>query len=247
MGNYDKRESANDNSKVITIYPKFGQYLLFFFLILPIFGFISLLPILYIRSVGFHDIQDFFILLIVLIISLCVLTVFCMSLFFSKVQFHDTFIHLKGFTHSTFPHRIITNINYSDIVEVNNEVIKGYTVKLLIKKIDGSTISFDIAHLNNNKVFMLLHQHMVNQLIANPANEPPSFSINIENEPGSFWTGRNGELDIYINNADKLNIVTSNITLDVHVGDILTLKEEKRAQIFRIQDYSRTTYKIQET
>lgn len=173
-----------------------------------------------------------------------------MSLFFSKVQFHDTFIHLKGFTHSTFPHRIITNINYSDIVEVNNKVIsgKGLTAyKLLIKKIDGTTINFDISHLNYNKVFMLLHQHMVNQLIANPANEAPSFSINIENEPGSFWTGRNGELDIYINNADKLNIVTSNITLDVHVGDILTLKEEKRAQIFRIQDYSRTTYKIQET
>ena len=70
---------------------------------------------------------------------------------------------------------------------------------------------------------------------------------NYDNEPGAFWTGRNGELDIYINNADKLNIVTSNITLDVHVGDILTLKEEERAQIFRIQDYSRTTYKIQET
>jgi hypothetical protein len=173
-----------------------------------------------------------------------------MSLFFSKVQFHDTFIHLKGFTHSTFPHRIITNINYSDIVEVNNKVIsgKGLTAyKLLIKKIDGTTINFDISHLNYNKVFMLLHQHMVNQLIANPANEAPSFSINIENEPGSFWTGRNGELDIYINNADKLNIVTSNITLDVHVGDILTLIENNRAHIFRIQDYPRATYKIQET
>ena len=252
MSNYDKRESANDNSKVITIYPKFGQYLLFFFLILPLLGFISLLPISYIRSVGFHDmdIKGFFILLIPLIIPLCVLTDFCMSLFFTKVQFHDTFIHLKGFTHSTFPHRIITNINYSDIVEANKMVISSrgsYTVKLLIKKIDGTTISFDISRLNYNKVFMLLHQHMVNQLIANHANEVPSFSINIENEPGSFWTGRNGELDIYINNADKLNIVTSNITLDVHVGDILTLKEEDRAKIFRIQDYSRTTYNIQET
>lgn len=172
-----------------------------------------------------------------------------MSLFFTKVQFHDTFIHLKGFTHSTFPHRIITNINYSDIVEANMVISTGRysTVELLIKKIDGTTISFDISPLNNKKVFMLLHQHMVNQLIANPANEAPSFSINIENEPGSFWTGRNGELDIYINNADKLNIVTSNITLDVHVGDILTLKEENRAKIFRIQDYSRTTYNIQET
>ena len=191
MSNYDKRESANDNSKVITIYPKFGKYLLFFFLILPLFGFISLWAILYIRSVGF-------ILLIPLIFSLGVLTSFCMSLFFTKVQFHDTFIHLKGFTHSTFPHRIITNINYSDIVEANMVISTGRysTVELLIKKIDGTTISFDISPLNNKKVFMLLHQHMVNQLIANPANEAPSFSINIENEPGSFWTGRNGELDL---------------------------------------------------
>ena len=128
MSNYDKRESANDNSKVITIYPKFGQYLLFFFLIL---GFISLLPFLYIRSDGFHDIniKGFFILLILLIFS-------SMSLFFTKVQFHDTFIHLKGFTHSTFPHRIITNINYSDIVETNMVISSGRysTVKLLIKK-----------------------------------------------------------------------------------------------------------------
>lgn len=251
MSNYDKRESANDNSKVITIYPKFGQYLLFFFLILPLF-FISLVPILHIRSVfhGIHIIGFFFICLIYLIFPLLFLTSFCKSLFFTKVQFHDTFIHLKGFTHSIFRHRIITNINYSDIVEANKMVISSggsYTVKLLIKKIDGTTISFDISRLNYNKVFMLLHQHMVNQLIANPANETPSFSINIENKPGSFWTGRNGKLDIYINNADKLNIVTSNITLDVHVGDILTLKEEVRTKIFRIQDYSRTTYNIQET
>lgn len=249
MSNYDKRESANDNSKVITIYPKFGQYLLFFFLILPLFVFISLFLILYIRTVGFHDMKGFFILLMFLF-PLGILTFFCMRLFFTKVQFHDTFIHLKGFTHSTFPHRIITNINYSDIVEANNMFIgsgKSFTVKLLIKKIDGTTISVEILHLDYNKVFMLLHQHMVNQLIANPANEAPSFSINIENKPGSFWTGRNGKLDIYINNADKLNIVTSNITLDVHVGDILTLKDGEYSKIFRIQDYSRTTYKIQET
>ena len=88
---------------------------------------------------------------------------------------------------------------------------------------------------------------MANQLSNNPVNEPHTFSINIENEPGSFWTGRNGELDIYINNTDKLNIVTSNITLHIHIGDILTLIENNRAHIFRIQDYPRATYKIQET
>lgn len=39
------------------------------------------------------------------------------ALFFTKVQYHETFIQFKGFTHTLFPHKNITNINYSDIVE----------------------------------------------------------------------------------------------------------------------------------
>lgn len=50
MSDYDKRESANDDSTITTIYPKDSSYLSFFLYIVPVFGFIGLLPILVIIS-----------------------------------------------------------------------------------------------------------------------------------------------------------------------------------------------------
>ena len=251
MSNYDERESANDDSTITTIYPKDSSYLSFFLLIVPIFGFICLLPIFFIISgPGIHDGSVVFMLILSAFVLLTLINAY-RTLFFTKVQYHETFIQFKGFTHTLFPHKNITNINYSDIVEAYTFKPSGYLYTtfwlLLIKKIDGTTIKFNISIFNRNEVLILLHQHMVNQLSNNPVNELHTFSINIENEPKTFWTGRYRKLDIYINNTDKLNIVTSNITLHIHIGDILTLIGNNRAHIFRIQDYPRATYKIQET
>ena len=247
MSNYDERESANDDSTITTIYPKDSSYLSFFLLLVPVFG---LLPIFFIISgPGIHDGSVIFMLFPSAFVLFTLIYVY-RTLFFTKVQYHETFIQFKGFTHTLFPHKNITNINYSDIVEAytfKQSVSLYTTFWLLIKKIDRKTIKFNTSIFNRNEVMILLHQHMVNQLSNNPVNELYTFSINIENEPRSFWTGRNRELDIYINNTDKLNIVTSNITLHIHIGDILTLIENNRAHIFRIEDYPRATYKIQET
>lgn len=250
MSNYDERESANDDSTITTIYPKDSSYLSFFLLIVPVFGFIGLLPILVIISGPGIPLGSVVFMLFPSAVVLLTLIYVYRTLFFTKVQYHETFIQFKGFTHTLFPHKNITNINYSDIVEAytfKQSVGLYTTFWLLIKKIDGTTIKFDTSIFNRNEVLILLHQHMVNQLSNNPVNELHTFSINIENEPGSFWTGRYRKLEIYINNTDKLNIVTSNITLHIHIGDILTLIENNRAHIFRIEDYPRATYKIQET
>ncbi len=250
MSNYDKRESANDDSTITTIYPKDSSYLSFFLLIVPIFGSSCLLPIFFIiYGPGIHDGSVVFMLFLSAFVLLTLINAY-RTLFFTKVQYHETFIQFKGFTHTLFPHKNITNINYSDIVEAYTfkESVRLSTIFwLLIKKIDGTTIKFHISIFNRNEVLILLHQHMVNQLSNNPVNELHTFSINIENEPKTFWTGRYRKLDIYINNTDKLNIVTSNITLHIHLGDIMTLIGNNRAHIFRIQDYPRATYKIQET
>lgn len=134
MSNYDERESANDDSTITTIYPKDSSYLSFFLLIVPVFG---LLPISFIISgPGIHDGSVVFMLFPSAFVLFTLINVY-RTLFFTKVQYHETFIQFKGFTHTLFPHKNITNINYSDIVEAytfKQSVSLYTTFWLLIKK-----------------------------------------------------------------------------------------------------------------